>query len=318
MVVDEIRSDLENSKIQGKYVDPFKRRDNIEGGTDHIEVVGIKQPESEDSKIRNLERQRQRKDMENKVAEENEATLVSNQDAIVDELTDLILEEYLKHEKQAKQQQNLTEEEKEYLRQREKVTGFVASLNMNQSFNHDLIDPTVKDIGEEVFKEKIDSIFNAIQKDKKQEAMNMKSLERKRTINDLMKSSTVNFDKGKRKIDFDLEKSWDEDAEEVKETSTMKRGHSKGRGGKNKNASTIKEVSEESSPNKSVKLSEPVGSGTQYVSSEQFMVPIGNAPLSGPSPQYYQPIYQPISAQPGFNLSDIQHIVSQTIANEMK
>ena len=335
MVVDEIKSDLENNKIQGKYSDPFKRRDNIESGTDNIELVGGRKPESEEVKIRNLERQRQRKEMEGKVADENAAALLGNQEVIVDQLTDLILEEYLKHENQMKQQENLTEEEKEYLRQRERVNGFVAGLNLSQSYSHDSMDPTVKDIGEEVLKDKIDSIFNALQKDKKKEEISMKSIERKRTINELMKTSTANFDKGKRKIEFDLEQSWEEGGEEVKGKSKVNRGRSKdnkGNKGNKSRESTIIEVSEESSPVKS-RMSDPVGSGMHYVGAEHVMVSAGPAPVSGPSSQYYQnlgyqqvsgqPMYQPVSSQPmqshpGFNLSDIQHIVSQTIANEMK
>lgn len=311
MVIEDISNDLKDQKMNGKYIDPFKRRDNLETGTDHIVTMGQKRPESEDSKMRNLDRQRHKDEIMAKTAEKNEKLAAEDQEKVVDALTDLILEEYLKYERENKEFEHLTEEEKiqrqEYYREREKVTGFMASLNKSHIFS-DSVDPTVKDIGEEIFNEKIDSIFKELEKDKKQQAREKKTFDRQRTIQDLVKSSTMQLDnKGKKKIDFDLDESWEgSDAEETKGKRKPKKSKKK--------TSTIAEQSQEDSPMKVEHHALPVGAGRPQMGSTQVSLEGNQMPMYAYPPQGYYPV-QP---HPGFNLGDIQQIVANTIAQEMK
>jgi hypothetical protein len=317
MVVEEIKKDLQTSKVSGKYVDPFKRRDNIEGGIDHIETVGMRAPESEETKLRNLKREKHRRDIEAGVADKNYEETQEIRDKLLDAVTDLVLEDYINHGNYVKQMEGMNEEQRQYFTERDNVSNFMASLNQSRNFAGESIDPDIRDIGEEIFNERIDGIFKDLEKQKKQETITKKSFERQRTIQGLIKSSTQQFDKAKKRIEFKDEQSWDgSDNEETKTRQQKREERSKERGKiKDHQMRTIEEQSEEQTPQKVNVNQIPVGAGRP----SQQIIEINET--SGPSTHYVhyvQPPAQQFAAQPGFNLGDLQHIVQNVIANEMK
>ena len=187
-IVEEISEELANN-FEGKnnrYVDPFKRRDQIDSksfvfsnlylkflaATDNIEIVGssTKMPKSnKHNKIRP------------EISEKNSKELKDDQDKIVDILADLVLDEYIKHENQETADHSIDQEQEELYRQRDKITNFMAGLNNTDTYGRDHIDPRIKDIGEQVFDEKIDSIFKDIAKDKKIESKKASTQGRRHT-----------------------------------------------------------------------------------------------------------------------------------------
>ena len=312
MVVEDIKNDLENNMTRGKYIDPFQRRDNLENGIDVIETVGLGKPESEESKMRSMDRELHKRDIEGKVAAESEKASKEGQDQVLDAVTDLILREYLKNDIESKEYADMTEEERENHREKEKISSFMASLNKNQMFS-DSVDPTIKDLGEEILNEKLEDLFKDLRKGKKNEERNKKSLERKRTIHELMKTSGNQFEKSKKKINFEIdEESWENSSRE--ETKTRKKKSKKNKTMK-ESFESIDEESNEETPYKKNQI--PVGA--QFSSGEMGFVNNFGGPVAvGARPGYNQPVYQPAPTQPGFNLGDIQQIVQNTIANEMK
>lgn len=334
-VVEEISNDFKYNDKAGKYVDPFKRRDQLDSkchlnsslillisaGTDNIELIGSKKPESEESKMNNLQKQRQARNLADEIADKN-SELGGDQEKILELLTDMILEEYVKHERQTAAVEHMDEEEKEYYKQRERVTGFMAGLNQSAGFSRDHIDPTIKDIGEKVFDEKIESIFKDLTKEKKQQELFEKTLERQKTINQLKKSATmVGGARGKGKVDF--EESWEDSDEDVKQkaSKTSKKGAKSKQRKSKERVSVIEEQSVEESPSKGFSQSVTGGGMIEVVGGpQQIMVGanpgvIGAYPyaVSAPPPQIVQ-----VPAEPSFSLADIQNIVSSTIAYHLK
>ncbi|CAI2381350.1 unnamed protein product [Moneuplotes crassus] len=312
-IVEEVDNDLKRNTAKGKYIDPFRRVNNLDNDMGVIETVGVAQPGSEESKMRTLDRELHRRDIGERVAARNTQDSQPDQDKVLDAITDLILEEYLKHHNESKDYASMTEEEKKEQREKENISSFMASLNKNQMFEQP-IDPTINDIGEEVIQEKLDSIFKEFQKDKKAADRTIKAAERKRNIHELMRSSTSQFDKSKKKINFEIdEESWEESGKEETKVQTKK----------SKKIKSKSKESNEESPVKSQQMSRevhstPVASGYGYVQTPSGTMPVAGPMVVGAHPGAQQFIYESAQAQPSFNLGDIQQIVQNTIANEMK
>ena len=56
----------------------------------------------------------------------------------------------------------------------------MAGLNATTTYGRDHIDPTIKDIGEQLFDDKIESIFKDVAQDKKIEQIKSKTSDRRR------------------------------------------------------------------------------------------------------------------------------------------
>ena len=297
MVVEEIKNDLEYNKVNGKYVDPFERRDNIDNGTDHIETVGIKQPLSEDAKMHSLTRETKRNLIKDQISEQNEEIRTDDQNKILEAMTDMILEEYMNHNRQTREMENMSEDQKRHFHQRDNVSSFMASLNQTHNMDGTSAEPSVQGIEEDALYDKIHDIFQEVEQEKKNKTMKNKSIERQRTIESLNHNSTQQFKKSKKKIAVSLDDSWDGSVEETKNPKKSKKDK------KNK-YDTIEEDNEEETPYKINRVM-PAG---QNPGARMIQVPT----------EYVEYGYPPPQQQPGMNLGDIQQIVQMTIANEMK